>query len=273
MKSRQSGATEVSSGNIFSLLLLVVVIISISGLFMGMRHTPKENLSSKLWQDRKAEYNPEHEKIPIAPRYKDIPSYKWKVDSGWVNSLTDLPHSTDKHKAGKVMSKADRAAAVKRRNARRAYNGAPPIIPHAIQTRDVQSCIVCHGKDSTVTVAGRNTPKMSHPYFTSCTQCHATKDGENFLKGASKKITGIQVSSSFKGSASPGVGTRAYKGAPPTIPHRLNMRQNCMACHGEGMTEAITTSHPQRRNCLQCHALNSGFDNRERFFLQDFMKK
>jgi len=36
-----------------------------------------------------------------------------------------------------------------------------------------------------------------------------------------------------------------------------------MSCHGPGMPDAVTTSHPMRSNCLQCHAQDSSYDNRE----------
>jgi cytochrome c-type protein NapB len=50
-------------------------------------------------------------------------------------------------------------------------------------------------------------------------------------------------------------GERATPGAPPTIPHRLLMRERCVACHaGPGARDDIRTSHPERARCRQCHA-------------------
>jgi len=55
-------------------------------------------------------------------------------------------------------------------------------------------------------------------------------------------------------------GNRAYLGAPPTIPHRIEQRSvsTCLACHGEGLVldgkVASKVSHPHYRNCTQCHA-------------------
>jgi cytochrome c-type protein NapB len=49
-------------------------------------------------------------------------------------------------------------------------------------------------------------------------------------------------------------GSRATPGAPPTLPHRVLMRENCNACHdGPGAREEIRTSHPERWRCQQCH--------------------
>ena len=49
-------------------------------------------------------------------------------------------------------------------------------------------------------------------------------------------------------------GDRATAGAPPRIPHRLLMRENCVACHdGPAAREEIRTDHPERDRCRQCH--------------------
>jgi cytochrome c-type protein NapB len=80
---------------------------------------------------------------------------------------------------------------------------------------------------------------------THCRQCHvhATKSGEF-------------VASQFRGI--PQIirrGERLYPGAPPVVPHPVAMRENCFACHaGAAARPEIRTSHPERLNCIQCHA-------------------
>ena len=38
------------------------------------------------------------------------------------------------------------------------------------------------------------------------------------------------------------------------IPHDLQLRGNCLACHaGPAAVEEIRTAHPERTNCRQCH--------------------
>ncbi len=50
-------------------------------------------------------------------------------------------------------------------------------------------------------------------------------------------------------------GERLFEGAPPVIPHKLFMREDCNACHtGTAAREEIRTSHPERARCRQCHA-------------------
>jgi cytochrome c-type protein NapB len=52
---------------------------------------------------------------------------------------------------------------------------------------------------------------------------------------------------------------RAYKGAPPQIPHAISQRaaENCMICHGAGLrigvVRAPKPSHGELSNCAQCH--------------------
>jgi len=48
---------------------------------------------------------------------------------------------------------------------------------------------------------------------------------------------------------------RAYKGAPPLIPHDVERRKGaCLDCHEKGFVGASIVSHPTRNHvCLQCH--------------------
>lgn len=48
---------------------------------------------------------------------------------------------------------------------------------------------------------------------------------------------------------------RAYKGAPPLIPHDVERRKAaCLDCHRTGFVKAPIVRHPERNyQCLQCH--------------------
>jgi nitrate reductase cytochrome c-type subunit len=67
------------------------------------------------------------------------------------------------------------------------------------------------------------------------------------------------VASRFNGMPQgPWRGGRFYEGAPPTIPHPLQLRENCLACHaGPASRPEIRTSHPERARCRQCHVPQS----------------
>ena len=68
------------------------------------------------------------------------------------------------------------------------------------------------------------------------------------------------VASGYEGLAQDLVaGDRATPGAPPRIPHRVLMRENCVACHdGPGAREEVRTTHPERWRCRQCHVPVTG---------------
>jgi cytochrome c-type protein NapB len=133
------------------------------------------------------------------------------------------------------------------RATRRAYDGAPPVIPHPPLGAD---CIACH------TTTGKQVPTYgfapANPHLGSdragslqnCRQCHLFQRSEETL-----------VANSFAGTPQAITrGTRAYAGAPPTIPHSLQMRENCAACHvGASARPEIRCTHPERSNCRQCH--------------------
>jgi nitrate reductase cytochrome c-type subunit len=150
-----------------------------------------------------------------------------------------------------VESSSDRGtlapASYATRTQRRAFAGAPPVIPHPpLQA----ACTTCHAATAqptpTLGIAPAN-PHLGDPRegsLANCRQCH--------LFAAVREEF---VSNGFRGWH-PDVtrGPRAYPGAPPVIPHSLGMRSNCLACHsGEGARPETKCSHPERSNCRQCH--------------------
>jgi cytochrome c-type protein NapB len=130
----------------------------------------------------------------------------------------------------------------------RAYEGAPPTIPHDIESfTRTKSCLDCHG-DGFV-MGTRVAHPMPHPYLAACEQCHVTQEPP-----LSRADPGMQFAeTSFEGLFRTGPATRAWDEAPPTIPHGRLMRTNCLACHGTHGYEGLQTTHPERANCIQCH--------------------
>lgn len=251
-----------SHKSILAVLLIVVGIVSVSGFFMGMRQSTRSGGGESPWHSVQVSPTDEQEVYPEAPLYKDIPDAEWKANKDWVNSLRNLPKEEMYRSAREPLEKHMIDMIIADRIARRAFDGAPPTIPHAINYRDVESCSACHSQDSNVLIAGKRVPVMSHPYLANCTQCHVPSKGLAFAVRSG--TTGLVVENKFRGSKRFGHGQRAYPGAPPTMPHPVWMRQNCVSCHGPGMPDAITTPHPQRQSCLQCHAPHDVYDNREK---------
>jgi len=52
------------------------------------------------------------------------------------------------------------------------------------------------------------------------------------------------------------VAPRAFEGAPPLVPHDVEVDMPCLDCHRTGENDAVITSHPERFNCVQCHIPN-----------------
>jgi nitrate reductase (cytochrome), electron transfer subunit len=146
----------------------------------------------------------------------------------------------------------DRAAARTRRASRRAYDGAPPTIPHAIDQAGTPPCLTCH--EHGVAIGALRSPKMSHARHDGCVQCHVVEQAP--MPGPVPP----PPETTFVGLRRAGVGDRAWPGAPPTIPHPTAMRDRCDSCHGPHGLVGIKTTHPWRSSCTQCHAPSAVLD-------------
>jgi len=143
---------------------------------------------------------------------------------------------------------AEKRFALAMREKNRAFNGAPPTVPHPIAESSAESCVACHSQGTQT--ATLRIPRMSHPFLSNCTQCHvgtASPDMPNAMVRANH----------FVGLAAPEGGPRAFAGAPPQIPHSTWMRVDCLSCHGQASYRGLQTTHPWRQNCQQCHAPSS----------------
>jgi nitrate reductase cytochrome c-type subunit len=133
------------------------------------------------------------------------------------------------------------------RAALRLYDGAPPVIPHS---EFGAACGSCHDTEGISVEGVGYAPASPHDdtgevnVTIRCRQCHVPVLDD-----------GLFVQNEFEGLGQDLMpGSRLYDGAPPTIPHRVLMRENCAACHvGPGAREEIITTHPERTRCRQCH--------------------
>jgi nitrate reductase cytochrome c-type subunit len=135
----------------------------------------------------------------------------------------------------------------------RAYPGAPPVIPHPV-TADQgqqQSCNACHEKGGYVPKYNAFTPITPHPEYKNCMQCHAMKTAQDNFRGID-----------WPSPKTPAIKRASLPGGPPPMPHKLDHRENCAACHtGPAAPLEIRCSHPERLNCIQCHALKTVEEN------------
>jgi cytochrome c-type protein NapB len=129
---------------------------------------------------------------------------------------------------------------------RRQYPGAPPIIPHKIETSfsgKADNCLSCHEKGGHDAQLGKSVPVTPHPEKEACRQCHVP----------SKNVK-LFVGHEWFSIKKPRLGQSFLPGSPPPIPHSIQMRDNCIACHtGEGAVVQLRVEHPSRGNCRQCH--------------------
>ncbi len=128
---------------------------------------------------------------------------------------------------------------------RRQYPGSPPFIPHKVEEPDLApiECLTCHARGGWTAELKKNTPLTPHPEQEACRQCHITLTEAQLF-----------VETDWMSVAPPRLGRASLPGAPPPIPHALQMRGNCVACHvGPGTVAAIRVEHPSRGNCRQCH--------------------
>jgi len=153
----------------------------------------------------------------------------------------------------------------------RAYPGAPPRIPHGLTPTEFRTgaCKTCHERGGYSARFAAYVPVTPHPDRGTCLQCHVGDDA----------VAGISRPSSDPNSRCPlchgsGGTPRAYANttldwrtiawpqlprrtpdrSPPSIPHDLQSRGNCLPCHaGPAAVAEIRTAHPERANCRQCH--------------------
>jgi cytochrome c-type protein NapB len=165
----------------------------------------------------------------------------------WQQSLQQIPQPQIDLFAEIKPNEAEKLVSTHIRASRRAFNGAPPVIPHAVENTSDAACYACHGQG--MRIVDRVANQMSHGFLANCTQCHAPPPPAVFA------AIEPHVENSFVGLPAPLAGERAFAGAPPTIPHSTWMRETCLACHGnEAGWAGLQSTHPWRSQCQQCHA-------------------
>lgn len=226
----------------------VVVSLSVAGYFTGlqspMRSKPHPPENSLLPENRKLKTE---NSIP-ATHYTKMPEVMKSLRNR--TRLASLKSTVDPLAKFEIDPK-EKKLALKRREQNRAYNGAPPTIPHPINQISDASCVACH--EGGIKTESLRVSRMSHQFLSNCTQCHVENS-----PGHLKPI--VFRENHFDGVDAPEQGPRAFPGAPPQIPHATWMRSDCMSCHGDSGLHGIRTTHPWRNNCQQCHAPSAALD-------------
>lgn len=191
-----------------------------------------------------------------ATAYRDFDRRRLGPNRDWKTTLTSLQQPTVDLFAKPERSEVGRREVLEKRSSRRAFDGAPPVVPHPIDQRSTTSCLACHGAGLAIGSSADNVvraTKLSHGVLANCTQCHVEKQAIDLERLP-------QPENTFVGKPAPFGGRRAWNGAPPTVPHSVFMRESCLSCHGPAGAEPIRTTHAWRTNCLQCHAPSAVLD-------------
>ncbi len=203
-----------------------------------------------------------------ATAYSEMPVVQISARQQQATRLTMLQQTPYNINEKIDVNETEKLASLSDRQTRRAYDGAPPTVPHPIDQLDSVGCMACHGEGlrSNSLRAG----KIPHPFYAGCTQCHVEQQARFAIVSATFENT-------FVGVAAPTHGGRAASGAspvvphttwmrealenrnpavdwvPPVVPHTTWMRNDCLSCHGRTAASGMESSHPWRAHCLQCH--------------------
>jgi cytochrome c-type protein NapB len=189
-------------------------------------------------------------------RMETGPTSQWEPSLQQIHTVYDYQQCItchDPHTLRIHPSDQNKQRSLATRFVRRAFNGAPPVIPHAVEQTDDAACYACHGRGTRV--GNRVANRMSHRFLANCLQCHAEPPPKPFAN------LETPVANTFAGLPTPSSGDRAFPGAPPVIPHSTWMRKNCLSCHG-GIAgwPGLEVTHRWRTNCKQCHAVSAKFE-------------
>lgn len=267
-------------------LATIVVGASVSGFLFGLNeparptgtnHHRAKPLNSVVNSNASTD-------VLTAPRYEMMDSSKYGPNQEWESKLNWLKPDRPSLFDSVVRTPAMKLAALEDRLRTRAFDGAPPAIPHIVDQRSAESCLACHGQG--LVVAGKVATRMSHALVSNCTQCHveqntnvpienvattrAVSSTESSSMASNSNYNASTARNTFEGVKRAGPGRRSMFGSPPTIPHTLQMREDCMSCHGLVARPGLRTTHPWLQNCRQCHAADGEFE-RGLFFQTEVM--
>jgi hypothetical protein len=157
----------------------ILITASVSGYFMGLRQTGSQisitRTISLATPDPGRRAIMESNNVPVAVAYAKQDWLREGPNAAWSNHLAKLAQATFDLTALTNVTEAERARAISERTARRAFDGAPPVVPHPIPQDSSFACLACHGPG--LVIKDKVASKMSHPPYASCTQCHVPAGG------------------------------------------------------------------------------------------------
>lgn len=241
----------------------LLVVLAVTGYFMGLQQSASHiSLSLPVetpTADSRARQAQVTNVVPGIVSYAQIDREKIGPNAGFASHLATLVKPLAVATALTNVTEEQRLEAITQRQSRRAFDGAPPVVPHPIPQDSTAACLACHGNG--MAIKDRVAPKISHAHYGSCTQCHVPAQTGPRITSEPALLAAV-TNNVFSGAIAPTKGERAWAGAPPTIPHSTLMRSDCNSCHGPTGLYGLRTPHPDRQSCVQCHAPSATLDQR-----------
>ncbi len=233
------------------LLAFVIMWVAITGYYIGIKAPmhPAGVSEKDAVVDVLIEMPSTGSAVVIpATSYEDMAESSASPNQSWTTRLAMLKQEPYDLYAEIRIDDAAKQSSLEQRETLRAFNGAPPMVPHAIDQMTSRGCLACHGEG--IKTKSLRAAKMPHPYYANCTQCH--------VEHTSSHLPSVVFrANEFTGLAAPQSGDRAFANAPPVMPHATMLRNDCLSCHGRTASAGMATTHPWRQNCLQCHGSSS----------------
>ena len=129
--------------------------VAVLGFFMGVSSPPEG--APAFHQEAVGEI----EGAEPALSYREQRSRPPSSGSDWNANLALLGAGEE--------SPATKAETLAARQARRAYDGAPPTIPHAVRQQEANECLACH--EDGLRARDRLATPIPHAEYVCCTQC------------------------------------------------------------------------------------------------------
>jgi nitrate reductase (cytochrome), electron transfer subunit len=241
----------------------LLLVLAVTGYFMGLRQSASHISLTRPVEtptaDSVARKAQATNVVPGMVSYARLDREKIGPNAGFASHLATLRPALSVPTMLTNVTEELRLEAIAQRRARRAFDGAPPVVPHPIPQDSTASCLACHATG--LAIKDRMAPKISHAHYGSCTQCHVPAETGPRITSDPVLLAAL-TDNVFLGASAPTKGERASPGAPPTIPHTTLMRSDCNSCHGATGLYGLRTPHPDRQSCTQCHAPSATLDQR-----------
>ena len=205
------------SGGISPLFLAGVMGVAVVGYFVGI-HAGVPQPDARPDQARPVADG--HDVATPAKNYSEMRRSSPAMKEPLLNvSLNRVPQPAFDRLAEVLLDPQAKLRSIAERTSRRAFNGAPPVIPHAVEGTSDAACYACHGKG--IVIGDRVAHPMSHAFLANCLQCHAPPSPPPFVEGFAKAFP-----NDFVGAPSPTAGKRAFTGAPSyDSPYHLDAKR------------------------------------------------